>query len=208
MSLAYIKTDHNASLAENFQSDAAVVSIEYNNIDQFLKHIEKRAFHMARLSTRSLEDAHDIVQESMYKLVQKYTDKDSSAWKPLFYRILNSKITDYYRRNAVKDRLFPWKKPDVEDANDYGDSILDQGIARLSEEPDAIMLRQQRISKLASHIQALPRRQKQAFMLRTWEGLSTRETAKAMGCSEGSVKTHYSRAMIRLRSMLEDDYDD
>jgi len=208
MSLAYIKTDHNASLAENYESDAAVVSIEYNNIDQFLKYIEKRAFHMARLSTRSLEDAHDIVQESMYKLVQKYADKDPSAWKPLFYRILNSKITDYYRRNAVKDRVFPWRTPDVEDASDYGDSILEQGIGLLSEEPDTIMLRQQRISKLASQIQALPRRQKQAFMLRTWEGLSTRETAKAMGCSEGSVKTHYSRAMIRLRSMLEDDYDD
>ena len=208
MSLAYIKTDHKASLAENSQSDSAVVSIEYNNIDQFLKHIEKRAFHMARLSTRSLEDAHDIVQESMYKLVQKYTDKDSSAWKPLFYRILNSKITDYYRRNAVKDRLFPWKKTDIEDAQDYFNTAVEQGIARSSEEPDAMMIRQQNTAKLASHIQALARRQKQAFMLRTWEGLSTRETAKAMGCSEGSVKTHYSRAMIRLRSMLEDDYND
>jgi len=81
-------------------------------------------------------------------------------------------------------------------------------LTKIPVEPDTIMLRQQRISKLASQIQALPRRQKQAFMLRTWEGLSTRETAKAMGCSEGSVKTHYSRAMIRLRSMLEDDYDD
>ena len=73
MSLAYIKTDNNIPLADDHQSNVGVVSIEHHNIDQFLKHIEKRAFHMARVSTRSLEDAHDIVQESMYKLVQKYT---------------------------------------------------------------------------------------------------------------------------------------
>ena len=119
MSLAHIKAKHNKPLVEDCQSDTTVVTLEYNSIDQFLKYIERRAFHMARLSTRSLDDAHDIVQESMYKLVEKYADKDHRAWKPLFYRILNSKITDYYRRNTVKDRLFPWKKSDIEDAQDY-----------------------------------------------------------------------------------------
>jgi RNA polymerase sigma-70 factor (ECF subfamily) len=208
MSLVHIKAEHNKPLSEDCQSDAAVVTLEYNSIDEFLKYIERRAFHMARLSTRSLDDAHDIVQESMYKLVEKYADKDHRAWKPLFYRILNSKITDYYRRNTVKDRLFPWKKTDIEDAQDYFNTAVEQGIARSSEEPDAMMIRQQNTAKLASHIQALARRQKQAFILRTWEGLSTRETAKAMGCSEGSVKTHYSRAMNRLRSALKEDYND
>ena len=208
MSLAHIKAKHNKPLVEDCQSDTTVVTLEYNSIDQFLKYIERRAFHMARLSTRSLDDAHDIVQESMYKLVEKYADKDHRAWKPLFYRILNSKITDYYRRNTVKDRLFPWKKSDIEDAQDYCNTAVEQGIARSSEEPNAMMIRKQNTAKLASQIQGLAGRQKQAFILRTWEGLSTRETAKAMGCSEGSVKTHYSRAMNRLRSALKEDYND
>ena len=74
-------------------------------MEEFLQDIERRAFHMAKMATGSREDALDIVQDTMFKLVEKYSDKNSSEWRPLFYRILNSKITDYYRRNAVKTGL-------------------------------------------------------------------------------------------------------
>ena len=74
-------------------------------MEQFLKDIERRAFHMARMATGSRDDALDIVQDAMYKLVEKYSAKSADEWRPLFYRILNSKITDYYRRNGVKSRL-------------------------------------------------------------------------------------------------------
>ena len=76
-----------------------------SSMDNFLKDIERRAFHMAQMATGSRDDALDIVQDAMYKLVEKYSAKPASEWRPLFYRILNSKITDYYRRNAVKNRI-------------------------------------------------------------------------------------------------------
>ncbi|MDC0172350.1 RNA polymerase sigma factor [Gammaproteobacteria bacterium] len=176
----------------------------YKTLEDFLKFIEKRAFHMARLSTSHTEDAHDIVQDAMYKLIEKYPDKTPADWKPLFYRILQSKITDYYRRKALRDKVFPWKKTDDQESEDYLETQLNQGVSPSSNEPAKMLLRGQHAQQLSDGIEQLPLRQQQAFMLRCWEGLSTKETATAMGCTQGSVKTHYSRAMTRLRDILGD----
>lgn len=193
---------------EKMPVKAAQVELGYSSIEEFLKTIERRAFHMARMATGNADSAMDIVQDSMFKLVEKYAHKTPQEWKPLFYRILNSKTTDYYRRKAVRDKVFPWSKYVVNTDSDQATDIVDLTAGRLSETPDEMMMRSQRIDKLTGAVNALPRRQREAFMLRCWEGMSTIETAMSMKCSEGSVKTHYSRAMHSLRDMLEDyNYD-
>ena len=103
---------------------STTVVLEYSNLEEFLKFIEKRAFHMSRLSTSSVEDAHDIVQDTMFKLVEKYADKSPADWKPLFYKILRSKITDHYRRKALRDKVFPWKKPPLTSQKTISNSVL------------------------------------------------------------------------------------
>lgn len=183
------------------------VVLEYSNLKEFLKFIEKRAFHMSRLSTSSVADAHDIVQDTMFKLVEKYADKSPADWKPLFYTILRSKITDHYRRKAVRDKVFPWKKAPADDSEDYFEQSIIEGVSAISDDPDSVVIRAEKLQQLTLGIKQLTLRQQQAFMLRAWEGLSTRDTAAAMGCTEGSVKTHYSRAMERLRVLLGDYYE-
>jgi RNA polymerase sigma-70 factor (ECF subfamily) len=171
-------------------------------MEEFLKSVERRAFHMARMRTGSADVAMDIVQDSMFKLVQKYSNKSCAEWRPLFYRILNSKLTDYYRRKAVRDRVFFWSGQG--DSQDDFKDIIENSPGLASETPHKMLARQQRIKQIGAALERLPRRQREAFMLRCWEGMSTIETAKSMDCSEGSVKTHYSRAMHSLRDYLKD----
>jgi len=173
------------------------------SMDNFLTDIERRAFHMAQMATSSRDDALDIVQDAMYKLVEKYSAKPASEWRPLFYRILNSKITDYYRRNAVKNRIISLASWGMK-ADDNGADLVDRAEGRNSETPDQLFVRELQIAQLTSAVKQLPRRQREAFMLRCWEGMSTAVTAETMGCTEGSVKTHYSRALHSLRNSLED----
>ena len=173
------------------------------SMDSFLKTVERRAFHIAKMATGNPDTALDIVQDSMYKLVEKYSHKSSLEWRPLFYRILNGKIIDQYRHKAVRDRLFPWRKTGDSDQGQSLDAIA-TARGRQSDQPDEIIMRAQRIKKLTKGVSALSSRQREAFMLRCWEGMNTSEAAAAMRCSEGSVKTHYSRAMHALRDLLED----
>ena len=179
------------------------VKVSYGTMEEFLKDIEKRAFQMAKMSTSRQEDALDIVQEAMFKMVEKYAFKPVQEWKPLFYRILNNKITDHYRRQAVQNKIFIWKSLDNEQNDDYFQPDLTNQVGRGSEEPHEMLMRQRRIDRLAEGVKKLASRQREAFLLRSWEGLSTRETAYAMGCTEGSVKTHYSRALKKLREQLD-----
>ena len=179
------------------------VTLPYGTMEEFLKDIEKRAFQMAKMSTSRQEDALDIVQEAMFKMVEKYAFKPVQEWKPLFYRILNNKITDHYRRQAVQNKIFIWKSLDNEQNDDYFQPDLTNQVGRGSEEPHEMLMRQRRIDRLAEGVKKLASRQREAFLLRSWEGLSTRETAHSMGCTEGSVKTHYSRALEKLREQLD-----
>lgn len=178
-------------------------SSNIDSMERFLEEIERRAFHMAKMATGSRDDALDIVQDAMYKLVEKYAAKPADQWRPLFYRILNSKITDYYRRRAVKNKLISLASWGMK-ADNQGEDLVDRAQGRYSETPQSMLSRQTQIEQLTAAVAQLPGRQREAFMLRCWEGMSTTLSAEAMGCTEGSVKTHYSRALHSLRNALED----
>jgi RNA polymerase sigma-70 factor (ECF subfamily) len=165
----------------------------------FLADVERRAFRKAMFATGSQEDALDIVQDAMFKLVQKYKDKPPGEWPALFYRILQSRINDFYRRRAVRNRFRVF----------LGGGEEDQGLDPIQQlpdprerGPDAELDSERAIDGLDVAIKGLPGRQREAFLLRVWDGLSVEQTAKAMKCSQGSVKTHYSRAVHRLREEL------
>lgn len=167
-------------------------------LDNFLKGIQSRAFRIAQIGTGNADDALDLVQDAMFKLVEKYAHKPESEWTPLFYRILNSRIYDWHRRNKVRNRHRQWLKP----ANDSDEDPI-QGLAdpRL-QTPETETQTGNSMEKLQEALHELPLRQQQAFLLRAWEGLDVRQTAAAMECAEGSVKTHYSRAIHKLRDQL------
>ena len=202
--LKFIKNEPNsANQSSNENLTLSALEPPYSTLEEFLKYIERRAFHMARLSTRQIDDAHDIVQEAMYKLIEKYANKQPLDWKPLFFTILNSKITDYYRRNSIKDKIFFKSKAITTEGDYYSNWESYSATASVTSEPDSQLLQQRNIHELSRCIEQLSHRQKQAFMMRCWEGYSTQETANLMACSEGSVKTHYSRAISKLKNILE-----
>ncbi|MCZ6711924.1 MAG: RNA polymerase sigma factor [Gammaproteobacteria bacterium] len=172
-------------------------------MDRFLAGVEKRAFRMAQVALRDVEEALDVVQDAMFTLVRKYAHKPSSQWRPLFYRILQNRITDSHRRNAINRRLFfsPGKGSDDEFQTV---DLIENIPGRASAAPDVRAELDGATQQLQASIVGLPRRQQQVFLLRALEGLNVSETARAMKCSEGSVKTHYSRALGKLREVLED----
>jgi len=167
-------------------------------LSAFLADVEKRAFRMAQVSTGNRDDALDIVQDSMIKLVNNYADKDADQWPPLFYRILNNRINDHHRRNKTRQLLFGWFGPPTDDKQ--SDEI--ENAPSLKPEASEQLKSQRAIQHLDQAITALPQRQQQAVMLRLWQGMDVATTAKAMGCTQGSVKTHYSRAITKLRATL------
>ena len=176
----------------------------YANIEEFLIDSEKRAFVMARIATKNEDIALDIVQDAMLKLVNKYASKPSKEWAPLFYRILQSRINDWHRRQKVRNRWRSWFGQSNQNEDDTKDSLLENQSAENDIEPDENLHNFEVNALLENAISDLPMRQKQAFMLRAWQEYSTKETSKIMECSEGSVKTHYSRALATLRESMKD----
>jgi RNA polymerase sigma-70 factor (ECF subfamily) len=176
--------------------------LEYSReLEQFLAEVERRAFRMAQVALRDADDALDVVQDAMLKLTKNYASKPSSEWRPLFYRILENGIRDLQRRRSVRSRIMNWlpgpkEDPDNE-AQDPLESVADSAVPI----PERLM-QDQAMVRLEASLRALPGRQREAFMLRNFEGMDVAETARAMGCSEGSVKTHYSRAVHALREQL------
>ena len=159
---------------------------------------------MAEIASGSRDDALDLVQDAMMSLVKSYAHKPEAEWGPLFHRILQSKIRDYYRRNSVRNKLLGWlgfhpKDPQEENADPIQTAADTQGKG-----PQDILINDDSGKALQDALKALPLRQQQAFLLRNWQAMSVAETAHAMGCSEGSVKTHYSRAVHQLRTQLEE----
>lgn len=170
-------------------------------LDAFLAQVERRAFRVAEFNLRQREDAMDAVQDAMLRLVKHYRDKPATEWAPLFWGILRRRIVDLQRRRKVRSIVVGWLGGG---RDDDGDELpvwepADRGPGPLDRVQDA-----QSWGDVAGALHALPRRQREAFTLRMLEGLDVAETARAMGCSEGSVKTHLSRAMQRLREQLED----
>ena len=156
---------------------------------------------MAEIATGNPDDALDILQDAMYKLVQKYSNKSPEEWGPLFQTILQSRINDWYRRNSVRNRFRSWLGGRTEDEEvDPLQTLEDPGAYT----PEDKLKLERSMSDLERAIGALPLRQQQALMLRLWEGMDVKQTAQAMSCAEGSVKTHYSRAIHTLRDKLGD----
>jgi RNA polymerase sigma-70 factor (ECF subfamily) len=170
-------------------------------LNQFLAEIERRAFRMAQVALRDPDDAMDAVQDAMLKLARNYAARPSAEWRPLFYRILENGIRDLQRRRSVRKRFMVWLPGPKEDPDNEAQDPLDTVADGGTPIPERLM-RDEAMEKLESSLRQLPPRQREAFMLRNFEGLDVAGTASAMGCSEGSVKTHYSRAVHTLREQL------
>lgn len=169
-------------------------------MEDFLSAIEGRAFRLAQIATGNRDDALELLQEAMIKLVRNYAERTPEEWTPLFYSILQSAVRDWHRRQAVRNRFRTWFAPrDEEDEEDPLEQQADDG----SHEPSLQLERGRFLTQLESELGAMPYRQQQAFLLRAWEGMDIAQTAAAMQCSESSVKTHYARALHRLREQLE-----
>lgn len=172
-------------------------------LDRFLAGVEKRAFRMARFATGDTEEALDLVQEAMFTLARRYARRPESEWGALFHRILQNRIRDWYRRQKVRNRLTGWLRWHEDDGDDPVENLPD----REQHGPQAQVDNADFHARLEAALQELPLRQQQTFLLRVWEGLDVNETARAMGISSGSVKTHYSRAVHALRAKLGDFHD-
>lgn len=155
---------------------------------------------MAKLSTGDTDEAMDIVQDAMLAFVRHYKDRPADQWGPLFQRVLQNRITDWYRRTAIRRRFRGWLSQGEQEEQAALEQVPDPN----PEGPESSNERDETLVKLEQALRELPARQRQAFLLRVWEGLDTAETAKAMNCSQGSVKTHYSRAVKALRNRLEE----
>ena len=170
-------------------------------LDAFLTQVERRAFRMAEMQLRHREDAMDAVQDAMLRLVKHYRDKPAAEWAPLFWGILRRRIVDLQRRRKVRSIVVGWLGGG---RDGDGDEMPAWEPADPGQDPLGRLHDVQSYADMASAVRQLPQRQREAFMLRMLEGLDVAETARAMGCSEGSVKTHLSRAMHHLRDQLED----
>jgi len=171
------------------------------SLGAFLASSEKRAYRRALLATRHTDDALDIVQDAMMQLSRRYAQRPSGEWPMLFARIVTNGIRDWHRRQTLRRKLFFWIPAVPEDDNDptpfeqVADPHAAEGLQQLA---NGELLQQ-----LQTSLAQLPARQREAFELRIWEGLDVHDTPMAMGSSQGSVKTHLSRALHRLRADLQ-----
>lgn len=151
-----------------------------------------------------------MVQDAMLKLAHKYAGRDSQEWGPLFHRILQNTIMDWHRRQKVRNtwRVFLSATGIGKTNNPPDDGFatvdVDEFRAEIDNNPALKLVNERTLEALEAALHRLPMRQQQTFLLRIWEGLSVEETAEAMQCSQGSVKTHLSRAVKALRDQLED----
>ncbi len=172
-------------------------------LDGFLAGVERRALYTARLATRDTEDALDLVQDAMTALVRRYAQRPAAEWAPLFHRILQNRIRDWSRRRALRERFRAWLGPRTDSREDPREDPIETLPDRDGASPAELAERADLGGNLEAALRDLPVRQRQAFLLRAWDGLDVAETARAMRCSQGSVKTHYSRAIRALRARLE-----
>jgi RNA polymerase sigma-70 factor (ECF subfamily) len=168
-------------------------------LDRFLAGIERRALRIAQLALRDRAEAEDAVQDAMIRLVRRYAGRPEAEWRPLFYRILSNRITDFRRRERVRRAIAAvWPRdPDEERYADPVESAVDPG-----GRPDEALEGEQLMARIEAVLATLSARQREAFLLRNFEGLDVAQAAVAMGCSAGSVKTHYFRAMQALEEAL------
>ncbi len=174
-------------------------------LSDFLRDVERRAFKQTVYAVRDDHAALDIVQDAMLKLAEKYADKPAAEYPMLFQRILQNTMRDYWRRQKVRNLWTTLLSSfgagqDGEEDHDPLDSI---DVEDESTNPAIQLERSQTMQIIEKAIEKLPARQREAFVLRYWEDMDVAETAEMMGCSEGSVKTHCSRAVHTLATLLE-----
>jgi RNA polymerase sigma-70 factor (ECF subfamily) len=170
-------------------------------LESFLRTVGPRAFRIARLALRDDQDALDALQEAMIKLVRRYASRSPEEWAPLFYAILRNCVRDQQRGRQSRGSVLAWflTLTNRGERESGEPAVVDAVVPPLQE-----LESEERLRKVLSAIADLPPRQQQAFLLRNIEELDVRDTAIAMGCSESSVKTHYSRAVASLREKLEE----
>ena len=174
-------------------------------LSDFLAQVERRAFKQTVYAVRDDHAALDIVQDAMLKLAEKYGSRPANEYPMLFQRILQNTMRDYWRRQKTRNlwtTLFSSFGSSNED-DDERDPLEVLGAENARDEPDTQVERSQTIAIIENALQKLPARQREAFILRYWEDMDVAETAMAMGCSQGSVKTHCSRAVRALAVILE-----
>ena len=179
-----------------------------SELAEFLASVERRAYKQARYAVRDEQAALDVVQDSMLKLSEKYGAKPSEELPMLFQRILQNTIRDYYRRYKVRatwvtqlSSILPGRAG--EDEADPLETMAPADGSQQALGPSDHLQNSQLIVLIEEELKKLPPRQREAFLLRYWEELDVAETAHAMGCSEGSVKTHCSRATHTLATALK-----
>ena len=177
-------------------------------LDTFLESVERRAFRLARYATRNDDDALDVVQEAMMRLVSHYADAGAQEWPMLFQRIMQNRIRDWQRRQIVRSRWSSfwsaWTDNNEADAKGPEPEFEDPAMPA----PERAVAGRAAMIALQRAVEALPLRQQQSFLLRYVEGLDVAATAAAMQVSEGSVKTHTSRAIRALREALGPHWDE
>ena len=168
-------------------------------LERFLAGVEKRAYRIAKFSLRDHDDALDVVQDAMISLARNYAGHPEEQWRPLFYRILRNRVTDYQRRRRVRQGVIAWWPGTAQDDGppDPVESAPDPSGA-----PDQQLEGEQLLERIERALAGMSSRQREVFMLRNFEGLDVAQTAIAMGCSEGSVKTHYFRAVQALQKQI------
>ena len=168
-------------------------------LDRFLAGIERRAHRIASIALHDRAEAEDAVQDAMIRLVRHYAQRPEDQWRPLFYRILRNRITDLQRRAGVRHAVMAFW------SGGTGDEPARDPIANVADtrgRPDEALEGEELLARIESVLATLSRRQREAFLFRNFEGLDVAQAAVAMGCSEGSVKTHYFRAMQALQGAL------
>jgi len=172
----------------------------HSSMDSFLASVEKQAYVIAMSACRDQQVALDVVQDSMLSMVKNYAGKEAQSWPPLFFKILNNRITDQHRKRGFS-RFTQWFGAGQDD--DTAPEAVDQ-LAASDFSPDALADSDELQQSMKTALENLTFKQQQALTLRLWQGLSVKETAVAMGISEGSVKTHLSRAVQEMRVHLEE----
>ena len=176
-------------------------------LSDFLKNVEKRAFKRASYAVRDDDAALDIVQDAMIRLAENYADRPAAELPLLFQRILSNATMDWFRRQKVRNALFR-NFSDFDGNDGDGDFDILEALESRDNSPSQesaadSFARAQMLLNIDAEVSQLPGRQREAFLLRYWEELDVAETAAVMGCSEGSVKTHCSRAVHALAKALK-----
>ena len=177
-------------------------------LSDFLKNVERRAFKQAVYAVRKDEVALDVIQDAMIKLAERYGDRPAAELPLLFQRILQNTITDYFRREKSRNTwvsLFSSMTPNNEDSEEFDllESYVPDNGSQAGESGADHLERMQVLEIIDEEIQKLPTRQREAFLMRYWHDMDVAETAAAMGCTVGSVKTHCSRATHALADALK-----